>query len=154
MEDQKKLDELLVRESLRGNTKTVKALLKAGADVHAEGDLALRVASQRGHTETVKALIDEGADVHAMNDAALRWASRYGQTETVKLLLESGADVHAMNDDALRAAALCGHTTIVKLLEAEKPTVKTPPVVSPLPAATGRRAFGSRGYVPSKAPAP
>ena len=104
MENQKKLNEVLRRESENGNTEAVKALLDKGADVHAwEGD-ALCMASGNGHTETVKLLLDEGANVHAQDDLALRWASIYGHIETVKLLLEAGADVHAEKDYALRMA--------------------------------------------------
>jgi hypothetical protein len=40
-----------------GHTQTVKVLLAAGADVHAEDDLALRYAAAYGHTETVRILV-------------------------------------------------------------------------------------------------
>jgi ankyrin repeat protein len=56
MADQETLDERLVRESEKGHTEAVKALLDASADVHAGGDLALRAAQQKGHAETVKVL--------------------------------------------------------------------------------------------------
>jgi ankyrin repeat protein len=64
----------------------VKLLLDAGANVRAEVDWALRLASMRGHTETVKLLLDAGANVHARGDLALRWASTNGHTETMKVL--------------------------------------------------------------------
>jgi hypothetical protein len=102
--------------SHNGHTETVKVLLAAGADVHADNDYALQWACENGHTETVKVLLDAGADVHADNDYALRWASNYGHTETVKVLLAAGADVHAQDDYALRWASEHGHTETVKVL--------------------------------------
>ena len=38
-------------------------LLNAGADVHAEDNDALYMASQKGHAEIVKILLDAGADI-------------------------------------------------------------------------------------------
>jgi len=118
MADQKELDNnfALIQASLAGKTDTVKALLGAGADVHAEGDQAVCYASGNGHTETVKLLLEAGANVHAYNDAALFRASRGGHTETVEVLLEAGANVHAQGDVALRWASGRGHTAVVKLL--------------------------------------
>ena len=63
-------------------------LLKAGADVHAGDDEALRWASRNGHVEMVKVLLKAGADVHAGDDYALCWASRNGHVEVVKVLEE------------------------------------------------------------------
>ena len=94
------------------------ALLKAGADVHANEDEALRYAAENGYTEIVKILLKAGADVHADDDEALCLAIGGGHTEIVKILLEADTDVHADNDYALRLAAEYGHTEIVKILEA------------------------------------
>jgi ankyrin repeat protein len=66
----------------------VKALLVAGADVHADGEAALRLAAGNGHTDTVKVLLEAGADVHAKEDWAVRWAAKNGHTDTVRLLNE------------------------------------------------------------------
>lgn len=92
---QENLDSVLWHESRGGHTDAVKALLKAGADVHALGDWALGLASQEGQTETVKVLIEAGADVHACNDYALRAARAGGHTETVKLLEAAAAEADA-----------------------------------------------------------
>ena len=86
MADQKKLDQLLVRESEAGRIDGVKLLIDAGADVHAENDFALREASYCGRTQVVKLLLDAGADVHANKDLALCLASNNGHTEIVKIL--------------------------------------------------------------------
>ena len=43
------------------NAKTVKLLIKAGADVTACNNYAIRFASENGHTEVVKLLIEAGA---------------------------------------------------------------------------------------------
>ena len=103
--------------SAKGHTKVVKLLLDAGADVHAKNDEPLRSASLNGHTKIVKLLLAAGADVHADNDAALRWASNNGHPEVLKILLDVGADVHAHDDHPLRLASKNGHTEVLKLLK-------------------------------------
>jgi ankyrin repeat protein len=80
-------------------------LLRHGADVHANEDWALRLASEDGHFELVQMLLQHGADVHACNDWPLRWACYTGCLEIVQLLLENGADVHANNDQPLHFAS-------------------------------------------------
>ena len=55
----------------------VNVLLAAGANVHAQNDMALRVASKKGHVDVVQILLAAGADVHAQNDTALLWASEW-----------------------------------------------------------------------------
>jgi hypothetical protein len=81
-------------------------------------DARLLLASVEGDSENMIAALKAGADVHADNDWALRWASNYGHTEVVKLLLDAGADVHAQDNGALRSASVRGHTEVVKILEA------------------------------------
>ena len=108
------LDKLLIQAASDGHTDTVKLLLDAGANVHAENDQALRWAASDGHTDTVKLLLDAGANVHACDDDALRLAAFDSYTDTVKLLLDAGANAHANYDEALRLAA---STEIVKLLK-------------------------------------
>lgn len=66
----------------------VEVLLKYGANVHAENDLALQKASENGHIEVVKVLLSYGANVRARNDEALIIASQGDHRDVVKLLLE------------------------------------------------------------------
>ena len=65
--------------------------IKNGADIHADDNWAVRMASMCGYTETVKLLIENGADITANDNYAVRWASWSGMTETVKLLIDYGA---------------------------------------------------------------
>jgi hypothetical protein len=103
---------------LLGQTpKLTQALLKAGADVYACDNRALRWAAENGHTEIVKLLLKSEADVHAMDDYALRRAAENGHTKIVKLLLKAGANVHARADYALRWAVMYDHTEVVKILK-------------------------------------
>ena len=46
----------LIKAVETGNVKLVRAVLAAGADVHAMDDEALRDAANQGHTEVVKLL--------------------------------------------------------------------------------------------------
>ena len=79
--------------------------VKAGADVHAQEDEALRWASYNGHVAVVECLLKAGADVHAREDEALRYASENGHVAVVECLLKAGANVHAREDYALRWAS-------------------------------------------------
>src|ERR1039457_817843 len=81
-------DSALVLAAENGQTDTVKALLAAGADVHAVDDLAMWLAAKNGHTEPVKVLLDAGAHVRAKEDWALQWAVKNGHTDPVRLLNE------------------------------------------------------------------
>jgi hypothetical protein len=73
------------------------------------------VAASRGQLKTVKLLIKRGADIHTSNGHtgnALYQASRYGQLLLVRMLIDYGADVNAQggyHGNALQAASLRGH---------------------------------------------
>ncbi len=87
----------LIGATARGDTKAVKTLLAAGADVHAkdkDGLTALMHAAISRHTAIVHALLDAGADVNAKSAAgttALTFAGRRGYTNIVRILKEAGA---------------------------------------------------------------
>jgi ankyrin repeat protein len=91
-------------------------LLIKGANIHAEKDFALRMASYNGHIDIVKILLDHGADIHAYDNSALRWSAKNGHMNIVNMLLEKGADIHANNDQALRLSIECQHIDVAKLL--------------------------------------
>ena len=110
------LDSRLIDAADHGDTKAVKTLLAARADVPAKNEGALCWAAENGHAKTVKILLAAGADVHAQNDWALRSAACWGRTETVKVLLAAGANVHGKDDCALRRAAYFGHTETLRVL--------------------------------------
>src|SRR5689334_14031963 len=55
-------------------------------------DLELRYAAADGDEGRVRALLDAGADVHAHWDAAVLLAALNGHAKIVRLLLEHGAD--------------------------------------------------------------
>jgi len=94
----------------------IELAIKHGADVHADNEEALRLASRYGHLDVVKVLVQHGADVHASNDGALRLASEYGHIDVVKFLVEHGANVHANYDGALRWAFYHSHLEVIKVL--------------------------------------
>jgi len=65
----------------------------------------------------IELLIKAGANVHANDDEALRLASLYGHKDVVELLLKAGANVHANDNEALRFATEKGYKDIVELLK-------------------------------------
>ena len=100
-----------------GQTPMVALLLDRGADIHDDGDEALRVSAFRGQLETTQLLLDRGADVHAQNDLALRLCVRHrNRLEMVRFLLDRGADVHAQGDEALRDVAEKGKPEMARML--------------------------------------
>ena len=62
------------------------SMLEQGADIHAQGDLALRWAAMCGRLEIVKYLIERGADIHYL---ALCWAKESGHTRVANFLREA-----------------------------------------------------------------
>ena len=107
------IDRALRWEASDGNTKSVKALLDAGADVHNEVDAALWCAALGRHTDTMRALIDAGAN----QDIALLEAAANGLVELVKELLRNGANIHMYNGLPLSMAEYNGHTETVRILK-------------------------------------
>jgi ankyrin repeat protein len=53
-----------------------------------EKDAALVLAAENGQTDTVRALLDAGADVHAVDDLAMWLAAKNGHADMVRLLKE------------------------------------------------------------------
>ena len=61
--DQKSLDSGLIKSSIQGDIDGVKAFLEDGANIHAQGDAALRCAAGYGHLDVVSVLLSYGADL-------------------------------------------------------------------------------------------
>ncbi len=86
-----------------GNLKTVKHLIKAGADVNGTDTLKhtpLMIAAANGNTAIVKALLKKGASINAQNyfgETALMIAVQQNRPDVVKLLLKKGAS-HSLTD--------------------------------------------------------
>ena len=71
----------------------VKMLLDRGADVNAQGGVALQIASSDGHLELAEMLINKGADVNAQSEwgSALKAALEEGHVEIAQMLINRGA---------------------------------------------------------------
>ena len=104
----------LIDAASDGDLARMQELFAAGANVHANNDRALWLASEQGYAEVVRVLLAAGADVHARNDEALRNASMAGHAGVVQVLLAAGAN--ANNDEALRLASMGGHAEVVQML--------------------------------------
>ncbi|KAF8218034.1 ankyrin repeat-containing domain protein [Mycena galopus ATCC 62051] len=102
----------------------VQLLLENGADVNANGGLALKLASSQGNDDMVQFLIHSGADVNMYSDqfgTALLAAASKGHESTVRLLLENNANKNiedgiSGSEAALVVASGQGHKSIVKML--------------------------------------
>src|ERR1043166_5230397 len=118
----------LMRAALAGDLKTVKMLLKSGADPNDrndEGRTALMFAAINRETSCAKELLRYGAEVNVVaNDGgtALLLAASEGDTGLVEILLRKGADVsakfHKTKSTALKLAKEHGYDEIADLLQA------------------------------------
>lgn len=112
---------------------TLRALLDAGADVHATGGLygtALHAAARCHEVESVRLLLARGADARAVAGrygSALACAAKYFRGSSAScvavmdLLLAAGADVHCAAGKyggAVQLAARCGNLDALKWLAA------------------------------------
>ena len=69
-----------------------------------------------GNIEVFKELVEQGANIHADNDYAIRLASCNGHLEIVKFLVENGANIHANDNSAIHCASSNGHLDVVEYL--------------------------------------
>ena len=84
-----RINSKFVYACISGDLRGAKTLLKQGADIHAEGDCALRWAANNGCLDVVKYLVEQGADIHARGDEALIWATHYEHLGVVNFLRET-----------------------------------------------------------------
>ena len=121
-------NKLLIDACKEGNLQNVKLAISQGADIHAENDRAVRLASYNGHLAVVKYLVSQSADIHADNDGAVRWAMENGHLDVVQYLVSQGADIHANADDAVLWASECGYLDVVAYLVSQGAPI--PPNIS------------------------
>jgi len=123
-------EKAFLRAAKKGDTKTVKALLKKDKALLSardkDGSTALHCASWKGHTALVEALLDAGADINGHNQnghwgtTPLHAAAHGNQKDVAVALIKRGADLKAKN---LNRRTPLGETTIhnakavAKLLE-------------------------------------
>lgn len=103
-EQQERINRRLIDASRLGNLQAVQQALAAGADIHAQADLALRYSAKNGDLLIVRYLVQHGANIHANNDMALRSTSFEDHLDVVQFLIEQGANIHAENNSTVRWA--------------------------------------------------
>ena len=79
-------------------------MVLAGANIHADEDKPLRVASLAGHLPVVEYLVSMGADIHTNNARVFRIAIKSGHLPVVEYLISMGTDIHADDDSAIKMA--------------------------------------------------
>jgi ankyrin repeat protein len=125
---------LMFAAAFNPDPEVLKALLSAGADVHArsnegwssEGGMTPLMAAAIGsNPEKIRALIDAGSDVNARNRAQwspllLAAGSEISNPEAIKMLIDAGADVNVSDAEGstplMLAAARCTNPEIITVL--------------------------------------
>ncbi len=107
--------DLLMCAVENNNERAVQDLLNAGADVHANHDIAVGVAASKGFTSLTRLLVIEGADFRASNNLALREAAKNGHCTTVQYLLFMGADASDCDSYAILIAVEKENTKMVQM---------------------------------------
>jgi len=114
--------EILAVTAGEGHLDTVKYLVKKGADVHEENELALRNAAALGQLNVVKYLVEEcdaraGIGAFLLTGDTFTCAATHGRLDVLRYLLEK----HPINAVALlQKAAAAGHLNVVKYLVEER----------------------------------
>jgi ankyrin repeat protein len=116
----------LIEAAMQGDTETVRALLKSGADVNAapgDGMTALHWAAQRGDVDLATMLLYAGANVKATTRLGaytpLLMAASTGDAAVIAVLIDAGADPNGANANGttpLMMAAASGKAGAVNLL--------------------------------------
>ena len=118
-------DSPLTKAVTAGDLQTVRALIKAGADVNApsgDGSTPLLWAAHNSNDDIARALIAAKASVDVANDygiTPLLEASKTGDAAMMELLLQAGANpslAHPEGQTPLLAAARSGNAAAVRLL--------------------------------------
>jgi len=111
----------LIDAVLSGQTQSVTTLIKAGADIDAQGHdraCALAIASREGYNDIVNILLNKGAQTETRDNdgrTPLRLAAQIGRTDVVRTLVSAGADVNAQRDDGMSALGIAsreGHIDV------------------------------------------
>jgi len=110
--------------SIAGGGEVVRALVRGGANVDAQGGVkhcaALHMAARRGNVEVAEALLDCGADIEARDskgETPLRRAVNCGKTAVAALLVARGADLHSKGSRGLTPIEAARTAAMKALLE-------------------------------------
>ena len=114
----------LLAAAANGQTRMVRALAFAGADINTQrndGASALSFASREGHLDVVRVLLESQADVETRDNLGrtpLWLAAARGQTDVVRTLVSAGADVNTQRNDGVSALSFAsqGHAGTVSVL--------------------------------------
>ncbi len=112
----------LMKASHGGQTKIVRALIAAGAQLearNADGNNALWLACVGNHLEVMDTLIEAGIDIDNRNDngaTALMYAASTGKASIVERLLLAGADITQETLDGFTALDMAATIECLTLL--------------------------------------
>jgi len=110
---------------MKGHTKAIHELIRAGADIHAacsKGYSSMHVAAQNGHVFTMAQLARKGLQVDVRDNngrTPLHWAAYKGFEGSTRWLLAHGADPGAQDWEKcmpIHWASLRAHASIVQVL--------------------------------------
>lgn len=106
----------LVAGAEKNDINMIIGAISIGADISANNDLALRVATASGARDATRVFLDLGANPRANGGEPLENAVVNNDQSMVEFLLAHGADVHDNNEAALWWAVESGNVPIQKVL--------------------------------------
>ena len=124
----------LMQAAREGDAEATRALIQAGANLHAEnadGNQALWLACFAESTATLDLLIEAGAKVNHQNhngSSCLMYAASSGRVEVARRLLKAGADITLRSLDDYTALDMASTIECLRLLrEAERRALASRP---------------------------
>lgn len=111
------IDSLVEDAAFTYNEDVLEYLLKIGADVHYNNDMALIFAcTQKNGDTSMNILLNRGANINARNGEPLKTAVHYSFYDRVEYLISRGANVPLYGGEAMIAAAKTENVAIMQLL--------------------------------------
>jgi ankyrin repeat protein len=112
---------ILMEAATWGSAQSIRVLLEAGADIHAQNHVEATALNQTRDIESARVLIEAGADINYVNGegySLLKSAAEDGNIELVKLLLAMGAttETEFKRETPLHRAVWSDELEIVQLL--------------------------------------
>jgi ankyrin repeat protein len=116
------IQQIFYSECEKGNLQLVKYLVSLKANITADDNYVVKIASRNGHLEVVKYLVSLKANITADDNYAVNWASGNDYLQVVKYLVSLGANIITNDKRIIRLTNQHGHLQENKYIESKNVT--------------------------------